>query len=134
MQDWSADNSGIRIPFVSHYGNGQTELNRLKSGSKVKRPAARKTNGRPSVVCWDWLKTLTALQDPNAVFLCLKRARLKPQPPHCIYNYYYQNFYPSDPSFPSVLPVYDKFRSQSIGSKSNNHTPHVPPVGRQGAS
>src|SRR5260370_19795518 len=54
---------------------------------------------RPPVDCWDWLKTLTALQDPKTtgVLTCLKRARLKPQPPHCIYYYYYnQNFYPSD--------------------------------------
>jgi len=59
--------------------------------------------GRPPVDCWDWLKTLTALElclyVPNySVLTCLKRARLKPQPPHCIYyNYYNQNFYPSDP-------------------------------------
>ncbi len=26
MQNWSADNSGIRKPRVSHYGNEQTEL------------------------------------------------------------------------------------------------------------
>lgn len=67
-----------------------------KNGSKSEAACHFQLAGRP-VVCWDWLKTLTALQDLQLNNLCLKRARPKPQPPHCIYNYYNQNFYPSDP-------------------------------------
>ena len=76
--------------------NGSDQDSISKNGSKSEAACHFQLAGRP-VVCWDWLKTLTALQDLQLNNLCLKRARPKPQPPHCIYNYYNQNFYPSDP-------------------------------------